>query len=187
MKAIPPFKARQGKALKNTIGKGGRKDVIKTDLSKFEIEGKPVVAFNTLLEVNYMSLRGADVDKLYPRASREKNGEKLMKELSVGDLVNVKLEQKVVKAEVLELVSQMHSAYLSFEDYPSVYDEWQPTSLLRLPTRDEISPGDIKPGLVVIDLSNSNVRYCLHFFNLTVTFNLNALSRFIKFGKGISS
>ncbi|KAL7487872.1 hypothetical protein ACHAW6_013472 [Cyclotella cf. meneghiniana] len=156
MKTIPPFKARQGKALKNTIGKGGRKDVIKTDLSKFEIEGKPVVAFNTLLEVNYMSLRGADVDKLYPRASREKNGEKLMKELSVGDLVNVKLEQKVVKAEVLELVSQMHSAYLSFEDYPSVYDEWQPTSLLRLPTRDEISPGDIKPGLVVIDLSNSN-------------------------------
>eukprot|EP00804_Cyclotella_cryptica_P020802 CCRYP_019247-RA/>CCRYP_019247-RA protein AED:0.13 eAED:0.13 QI:481/1/1/1/1/1/5/149/1185 len=155
-KVIPPFKARQGKALKNTIAKGGRKDVIKTDLSKFEIEGKPVVAFNTLLEVNYMSLRGADVDKLYPRASRERTGEKLIKELSVGDLVNVKLEQKVVKAEVLEVVPEMHSAYLSFEDYPSVYDEWQPTSLLRLPTRAEISPEDIKPGLVVIDLSNRN-------------------------------
>jgi TolB-like protein len=51
MRSIPPFKARQGKALQNTISKGGRKDVIGTDLSKFEVEGKPVVAFNTVLEV----------------------------------------------------------------------------------------------------------------------------------------
>jgi hypothetical protein len=108
-----------------------------------------------------MSLRGADVDKLYPRAEKAKTGEKLIKDLSVGDWVNVKLEQKVVKAEVLEVVSQMHSAYLSFEDYPSVYDEWQPVGLLRHPTRAEISPGDVKPGLVVIDLSNSNVSYCV--------------------------
>ena len=51
MKKIPPFKPRQGKALKNTISKGGRKDVIATDLSKYEMGGKPVVAFNTNLEV----------------------------------------------------------------------------------------------------------------------------------------
>jgi hypothetical protein len=51
MRNIPPFKARQGKALKNTIAKGGRKDVIATDLSKYKMGGKPVVAFNTVLEV----------------------------------------------------------------------------------------------------------------------------------------
>ena len=51
MRSIPPFKARQGRALKNTIAKGGRKDVIATDLSKYEMGGKPVVAFNTVLEV----------------------------------------------------------------------------------------------------------------------------------------
>ena len=50
MRTIPPFKAKQGKALKNTIAKSGR-NVIATDLSKYEMGGKPVVAFNTVLEV----------------------------------------------------------------------------------------------------------------------------------------
>jgi hypothetical protein len=108
-----------------------------------------------------MSLKKADADELYPNAAKKKVGEKLIGALAVGDLVNVKLKQKVVKAEVLELVSQMHSAYLSFEDYPSIYDEWQPTDLLRTPDRAEISPTDLKPGLMVIDLSNKNVSFVL--------------------------
>jgi len=61
-----------------------------------------------------------------------------------------------VKAEVIEVIAQMKAAYLSFEDYPSVYDEYQPYTLVRLPTGAEIPPEDMKPGLVVIDLSNSN-------------------------------
>ncbi|KAL7539249.1 hypothetical protein ACHAXR_009124 [Thalassiosira sp. AJA248-18] len=157
-KKVPPFKPRRGKALKNTLSgaSGGRKDVIRRDVSKFEKGGKPVVAFNTSLENNYMSLVNADVVKHFPNASKDKVGESLISELVPGDKISVKLEQKHVKAEVVEILPQMKSAYLSFEDYPSVYDEYQPYELIRLPTGAEIPPEDIKPGLVVIDLSNSN-------------------------------
>jgi len=156
-KTIPPFKARRGKALKNTLSTGGgRKDVIKRDMSKFGIGSKPVVAFNTSLENNYMSLVNADLNKHFPHAGRDKVGESLIGELVPGDKISVKLEQKHVKAEVVEILPQTKTAYLSFEDYPSVYDEYQPYGLIRLPTGAEIPPEDVKPGLVVIDLSNSN-------------------------------
>jgi hypothetical protein len=36
-----------------------------------------------------MSLRGEDIDKLHSSATKAKIGEKLIKDLSVGDLVNV--------------------------------------------------------------------------------------------------
>jgi len=154
---IPPFKPRRGKALKNTLSKSSsRKNVIGRDLSKFGIGSKPVVAFNTSLENNYMSLFNADLEKHFPNASKDKVGESLIGELVPGDKISVKLEQKHVKAEVVEILPQMKSAYLSFEDYPSVYDEWQPYELVRLPTGAEIPPGEVKPGLIVIDLSNSN-------------------------------
>lgn len=125
-------------------------------MSKFRIGNKPVVAFNTSLENNYTSLVNADLEKHFPNAAKDKVGESLIGDLVPGDKVFVKLEQKHVKAEVVEILPQMKSAYLSFEDYPSVYDEWQPYELVRLPTGAEIPPNDVKPGLVVIDLSNSN-------------------------------
>lgn len=127
--------------------------MIKRDMSKF---GVGVVAFNTSLENNYMSLVNADLDKHFPNSSKDKVGESLIGELKAGDKISVKLEQKFVKAEVVEIVPQMKSAYLSFEDYPSLYDEYQPYEVIRLPTGAEIPPEDVKPGLVVIDLSNSN-------------------------------
>ena len=125
-------------------------------MSKFGIGSKPVVAFNTSLENNYMSLVNADLDKHFPHAARVKVGESLIGELLPGDIISVKLEQKHVKAEVIEVLAQMKAAYLSFEDYPSIYDEYQPYGLIRLPTGAEIPPEEVKPGLVVIDLSNSN-------------------------------
>ena len=114
------------------------------------------MAFNSSLENNYTSLVNVDVEKHYPNHEKDKVGECLIGELSPGDLISVKLEKKFVKAEVVEILPQTKAAYLSFEDYPSVYDEYQPYELLRLPTRAEIPQEDIKPGLVVIDLSNSN-------------------------------
>lgn len=103
-----------------------------------------------------MSLVNADIDKHFPHASRDKVGETLMKELVPGDKISVKLEQKHVKAEVIDILPPIKAAYLSFEDYPSVYDEYQPHELLRLPTGAEIPTEDMKPGLIVIDLSNPN-------------------------------
>jgi len=76
----------------------------------------------------------ADVSKHYPNHMKDKVGESLIKELKPGDLISVKLEQKMVKAEVIEILPKVKAAYLSFEDYPSVYDEYQPCDLLRLPT-----------------------------------------------------
>jgi len=156
LKIIPPFKARRGKALKNTLSQGNRKNVITRDMSKFRIGSKPVVCFNTSLENNYLSLVNVDVEKNFPNASKDKIGETLIGQLVPGDKISVKLEQKHVKAEVVEILPQMKAAYLSFEDYPSVYDEYQPYDLLRLPTRAEIPPEEIKPGLLVLDFSNSN-------------------------------
>lgn len=114
------------------------------------------MAFNTSLENNYTSLVNADVEKHFPNASKDKIGESLIGQLVPGEKISVKLEQKHVKAEVIEILPQMKAAYLSFEDYPSVYDEYQPYELLRLPTKAEIPQEDIKPGLLVLDFSNSN-------------------------------
>lgn len=125
-------------------------------MSKFLIGNKPVVAFNTSLENNYTSLVNADVNKHFPNAETENVGEGLIGQLVPGDKIYVKLEQKFVKAEVVEITQQMKSAYISYEELPSLYDEHHPIELLRLPTRAEIPDGDIKPGLLVIDLSNSN-------------------------------
>ena len=156
-KVIPSFKARRGKVLKNIIsGKSSGGRFIQRDMSKFQINGRPVVAFNTSLENNYTSLVNADVSKHYPNHVKDNVGESLIKELKPGDLISVKLEQKMVKAEVIEILPKVKAAYLSFEDYPSVYDEYQPCDLLRLPTRAEIPTEDLKPGLVVLDFSNSN-------------------------------
>lgn len=155
-KVVPPFKTRKGKALKNTLTQGNRKNVITRDMSKFRIGSKPVVCFNTSLENNYTSLVNADVEKHFPNASIDNVGESLIGQLVPGDKISVKLEQKYVKAEVIEILPQMKAAYISFEDYPSVYDEYQPYDLLRLPTRAEIPSEEIKPGLLVLDFSNSN-------------------------------
>jgi hypothetical protein len=113
------------------------------------------VAFNTSLENNYTSIH-TDIAKHFPRASQDNIGESLIRQLVPGDKVSVKLVQKHVKAEILEIIPQMNAAYLSFEDFPSVYDEYQPCDLLRLPSREEIPVGDIKPGLLVLDFSSSN-------------------------------
>lgn len=125
-------------------------------MSKFGIGSKPVVAFNTSLENNYMSLVNADIDKNFPNASKDKVGESLIGELVPGDKISVRLEQKHVKAEVIEVLPQTKAVYISFEDYPSIYDEYLPNEAVRLPTGAEVPPEDIKPGLVVIDMSNSN-------------------------------
>ena len=95
-------------------------------MSKFVVGGKPVVAFNTSLENNYTSLVNADVEKHFPNHAKDKVGESLIGELVPGDMISVKLEQKHVKAEVVEILPHAKAAYLSFEDYPSVYDEYQP-------------------------------------------------------------
>ncbi|KAK1744924.1 chromodomain-containing protein [Skeletonema marinoi] len=155
-KEIPKLKSRKGKVLTNTLSKGVRKNCVGRDLNKFMIDNKPVVVFNSSLENNYMSLRNADVEKHYPLANKHKVGKALIGKLTIGDMLACRLEQKCVKAEVLEVVPQMKAAYISFEDYPSVYDEYQPFDLLRVPSGDEITHNDIKPGLVVLDFSNTN-------------------------------
>jgi len=161
-KVVPKFKPRRGKALKGTLsgpsgGRGRGDSVVKRDLSKFaNARGGNAVAFNASLDNNYMSLVNADVQKHYPDASENKVGQTLIGELAQGELISCKLEQKFVKAEVVEVIPSIKTVYLSFEDYPSIYDEYQPHDRVRLPSGAEIAPGELKPGLTVIDLTNSN-------------------------------
>jgi hypothetical protein len=143
------LKVKKAKSLTNTLARGGGKGAIKRDLSKFEVDGRPIVAFNSGLEVNYMSLNDSVIRKHYP----------LIHELEANDKIVVRLQQKCCKADVIEIVSNTRFVYLSFEEYPLIYDEYQPSNLVRFPNGDEIPPDGIKPGLVVIDISNSNVRH----------------------------
>ena len=149
-KVIPTLKTRKSKVLTNTLSKGVRKNCVGRDLNKFMIDDKPVVIFNSSLENNYMSLPNADVDKHFPLAEEDKVGESLIRNLTIGDMISVKMCQKCVKGEVLDIIPQVKAAYISFEDYPSVYDEYQPFDLLRCPSRVEIPQHDIKPGIVVL-------------------------------------
>jgi len=161
-KIVPTFKPRRGRALKGTLsghssGRVGSDKIVRRDLSKFSnAEGGAAVAFNASLDNNYMSLVNADIQKHYPNASRSKVGESLMKELSPNDLIACQLVQKFVKAEVVDLIPSMKAVLLSFEDFPSIYDEWVPHDRARFPSAAEIAPDELRPGLTVIDLSNSN-------------------------------
>ena len=57
---------------------------------------------------------------------------------------------------VQELIPSMKAVLLSFEDFPSIYDEWVPHDRARFPSAAEIAPDELRPGLTVIDMSNSN-------------------------------
>jgi len=78
------------------------------------------------------------------------NGKDLL--VKVGDIVYTYLIDKEVSVEVLESSPSRHAAYLSFEEYPSIYDAYQPFENLRSPNDGEEfrDPCEVKSGMLVL-------------------------------------
>jgi hypothetical protein len=76
-------------------------------------------------------------------------------ELTKGDCVTIHLLGKSIKGRILHIEPEMNAALLSYEEYPALYDEYQPYERLRVPVSgeaaEEIRPNDVKPGLVVVN------------------------------------
>jgi len=71
--------------------------------------------------------------------------------VTVGDTVCVRLCGKKVSGSILRIESQMSVAFLSYDEYPALYDDFQAYESLRSPvTGAEVRPEDIKAGLAVI-------------------------------------
>lgn len=141
---IPTFRPRRSKALQNAL-KGAVRGQAK-------VEAGPIVAYNTNLDRAYLALRSASVPS--DARSLDATGiERLVK----GSKVVARLEQKRVKGTILQIEPALHAAYLSYEDYPSLYDEYQPYELLRVPTNyggggAEVRHEEVVPGLIVLNL-----------------------------------
>lgn len=146
---IPTFRPRRGKALQNALkgGVGYRRAG-----GQMKVEAGPIVAYNTDLDRAYLALRSASVPS--DASGLDATGiERLVK----GSKVVARLEQKRVKGTILQIEPSLHAAYLSYEDYPSLYDEYQPYELLRVPTNyggggAEVRHEEVVPGLIVLNL-----------------------------------
>mmetsp|Transcript_37883 Transcript_37883/g.55509 ORF Transcript_37883/g.55509 Transcript_37883/m.55509 type:complete len:935 (+) Transcript_37883:92-2896(+) len=164
MEKIPTFRARRIRALKNALNiphsgkegaerrKGTTKGVGSNDVP--EEGSSPVVAYDTDLDKAYLAIRNASA-KYVPSLCESEEGKKTIMELAVGDHIHARIEGKRIPAEIIQIDPDQHSAYLSYEDYPSLYDEYQPYEQLRKPLSygdaSEIPHGEVKPGLVVLN------------------------------------
>ena len=85
------------------------------------------------------------------------NGKDLL--VKAGDIVYTYLINKEVSVEVLESSPSRHAAYLSFEEYPSIYDAYQPFENLRSPNDGEEfrDPCEVKRGMLVLSREGKEV------------------------------
>lgn len=152
MEKAPDFKPRRVRAIKNalragTAGKGGAAG------GGGKSGGRPVVAYNTELEKGYLTLKTAPTA---PRGSGGSSGQVSVASLSVGDSIHVRLEGRRCPGKILQIENDLDVAYLSFEDYPSLYDEFSEYDQLRTPPGSfggeggaEIAHEDVRAGLAV--------------------------------------
>ena len=165
MEKIPPFRKRKVNALSNPLGKS------KVNRVSNDEAPAPVVAYKTELELAYLSLPKAVDNKGEINGFSDKI--KMIDEVEVGDKIVIKLGERKTRADVLDIMDELHCAYVSFDDYPSLYDEYLPYYMLRLPNsggiNTEIPPDKIKAGLVVIALLGEKREVCAKH---KVSFNL---------------
>ena len=75
-------------------------------------------------------------------------------DLEVADLVIVSLQKKDVLGTIIAIKEQMNAAYLSYDGFPSAYDEYQPYSKIRVSVGGEsveVCPSKVKAGMKVLN------------------------------------
>eukprot|EP00978_Attheya_sp_CCMP212_P047266 scaffold421287_cov61-Attheya_sp.AAC.2 len=152
LEKIPILRHQKIKALNNPLPAAVIQQEAETVMvhndTKNENNFAPVVAYDTDLENGYMSL---------PKLGGSMALHQVLdpQSLQQGDVVRVQLGKRHAKGWILSVEPNVHAAYVSYEDYPSLYDEFQPCELLRTPSawgiHAEIPQDSVKPGMVVMN------------------------------------
>ena len=85
-------------------------------------------------------------------------------ELATSDLVIVRLPKGEALGKIIAIEDEMKSAYLSYDGYPSIYDEYQPYSKIRISVGGEsveVKPTDVKVGATVLNRWGDTGEVCL--------------------------
>lgn len=74
--------------------------------------------------------------------------------LDIGSEVNVNFLGRKIKGVVKQVEASMRAAFVHFDDFPCVYDEYVPFGSLQVPVSGEacvhLLPGNAKPGMAVV-------------------------------------
>jgi hypothetical protein len=74
--------------------------------------------------------------------------------IQVDNLVIVKLQKREILGKILKIEEDMNAAYLSYDGFPSIYDEYQPFDTLRMSVGGESLPlvyDQVKMGTKVVN------------------------------------
>lgn len=149
MPKIPRFRPRRIKDPKSVPLRLNVSDQYPAVIRDSEDEDStPVVVFGNDLEKQFFNLPNVQAHERDSSLSGDV-------ELNKGDCVTIQLLGKSIKGRIFDIKPEMNAALLSYEEYPEIYDEYQPYDSLRVPVSgeaaDEIRPNDVKPGLVVVN------------------------------------
>merc|ERR1712238_325894 len=124
-----------------------------------EIKGgndEPVVAFECPTDRGFLSLSEAP-----PNTPTEEERKVVTDDIELvvtGDTIMVRLEGRQCSGTVMEIIDDIHVAYMSFEDLPSLYNDYLPCDLIRIPSAsgsslvesllEDIQPGKLMVGLI---------------------------------------
>jgi hypothetical protein len=149
MPKIPRFRPRRMKDPKNVPLRLNVSDQYPAVIRDSEDEDStPVAVYGNDLEKQFFNLPNVQAHERDSSLSGDV-------ELNKGDCVTIQLLGKSIKGRIFDIKPEMNAALLSYEEYPEIYDEYQPYDSLRVPVSgeaaDEIRPNDVKPGLVVVN------------------------------------
>jgi hypothetical protein len=149
MPKTPRFRSRRGNDVKRVPLRLNAADQYPAAISdSADEDSSPVIAYANDLEEQFLLLPNIPADEHDISLPGGVS-------LAVNDCVTIHLMGKSVKGRILQIVSEMSAALLSYEEYPALYDEYQPYERLRVSLAGElgmgISPNDVRPGLVVVN------------------------------------
>ena len=124
----------------------------------------PIVAFESEMETAWTCL---------PQATQLSKTEKKslavqIDQLTPGSRIAVDIMGRKCTAEVLEIREEMYTVFMSYEDYPNLYNEYLPFDRLRTPsigggTLADMNPENIRPGALAIALVGEKRGVSTHF------------------------
>ena len=126
-------------------GGSGAKDNIAADA--------PIVAFESEMETAWTCLPQA----ISLSVSEKQRLVVEIDKLDPGSRIAVDMMGRKCTAEVVEICEGMRAVYMSYEDYPKLYNEYLPFDRLRMPsigggTLTDMNPENIRPGSLAIAL-----------------------------------
>jgi hypothetical protein len=113
-------------------------------------DSAPIVALNSEMETAWTRL---PLVTSCGEAERKKISAQIDR-LTIGAWINVNVQGRKCTANVLDIRKGMWSVYMSYEEYPALYNEYVPFDRLRIPSTGGgmltgMNPNDVRPGVLV--------------------------------------